>query len=235
MKAIVLAAGRGERMRPLTDRVPKPLLRAGGASLIEWQIARLVAAGIRDIVVNVSHLGEMIEAALGNGAGLGVSIRYSREPQALETAGGIAQALPLLGNAPFVALNADVYCEYDYATLADAVPRLDAERPGWCAYLVLVDNPGHHPRGDFTLGPGNELGIGDAQRLTFSGIGLYRPEFFASIAPGSRRALGPMLLEAASAGCIYGERFGGRWLDVGTPERLAQLEALLLAESPRGQ
>lgn len=233
MKAIILAAGRGERMRPLSDRMPKPLLRAGGASLIEWQVRRLAQAGIGEIVVNVSHLAEQIVAALGDGARFGVRIHYSHEPQALETAGGIVQALASLGDSAFVAVNADIYCEYPYAGLRAAVERLDRKQPEWSAYLVLVDNPPHHPQGDFALGADGAVSAVPAKRLTFSGIGAYRPSFFAGIVPGTRRALGPMLYEAAACGRVRGERFGGRWIDVGTPERLAQLQALLEATPPR--
>ena len=227
MKAIILAAGRGERMRPLSDRVPKPLLRAGGASLIEWQVRRLAAAGVRDIVVNVSHLAHAITGALGDGSALGVAIRYSHEPVALETAGGIAQALPLLGAETFLAVNADVYCEYDYGALLARLERLDREQPGWAAYLVLVDNPAHHPDGDFTLDPDGTVGTEAVGRLTFAGIGAYRPQLFAGIAPGSRGQLAPLLYAAAAKKEVYGERFGGRWVDVGTPERLAALQAEL--------
>ena len=227
MKAMVLAAGRGERMRPLTDTVPKPLLRAGGASLIEWQIRRLAEAGIRDLVVNVSHLADAIVAALGDGARLGTRIAYSREPEALETAGGIANALALLGSDPFLAVNADVYCEYDYGRLPAALQRLEAHGTDWQAYLVLVPNPPHHPHGDFSLAPDGTVRDGQGERLTFAGIGAYRPSFFAGVAPGSRRPLGPMLHEAAAAGRVHGERFDGRWMDIGTPQRLQALRALL--------
>jgi MurNAc alpha-1-phosphate uridylyltransferase len=225
LNAIILAAGRGERMRPLSDRLPKPLLEAGGASLIEWQVRRLTAAGICDIVVNVSHLAEMIVAALGDGERLGARIRYSHEPVALETAGGIALALPLLGPDAFVAVNADIYCEYDYAALPNALARLDRECADWAAYLVLVGNPAHHPQGDFTLSGEGRVGVAVHERLTFSGIGAYRPGFFAGIARGSRKPLGPMLYDAAAQGRVHGERFAGRWIDVGTPQRLAQLRA----------
>jgi MurNAc alpha-1-phosphate uridylyltransferase len=232
VKAIVLAAGRGERMRPLTDHTPKPLLRAGGASLIEWQVKRLAAAGIREIVVNVSHLAELIVAALGDGARFGVRIRFSHEPQALETAGGIVQALPMLGPDPFLAINADIYCEYDYARLPATLHALERKQADWSVHLVLVDNPAHHPQGDFTLGTDGIVGAGRGDRLTFSGIGAYRPGFFDGIAAGTRKPLGPMLYEAAARGRVYGERFGGRWVDVGTPERLAQLRAVLAAAPP---
>ncbi|MGH8636562.1 MAG: N-acetylmuramate alpha-1-phosphate uridylyltransferase MurU [Burkholderiales bacterium] len=227
MNAIILAAGRGERMRPLSDRIPKPLLTVGGASLIEWQVRRLTAAGIRDIVVNVSHLAEMIVAELGDGERLGARIRYSHEPVALETAGGVALALPLLGDDAFVAVNADIYCEYDYSALPPVLDRLEREHTDWAAYLVLIDNPAHHPRGDFTLSRDGLVGVAAQGRLTFSGIGAYRPSFFAGIAPGSRKPLGPMLYDAGAQGRVHGERFAGRWVDVGTPQRLAQLRATL--------
>jgi N-acetyl-alpha-D-muramate 1-phosphate uridylyltransferase len=227
VKAIILAAGRGERMRPLSDRMPKPLLRAGGASLIEWQVRRLAAAGIHDIVVNVSHLAEMIVAELGGGERCGARIRYSHEPVALETAGGIAQALPLLGSDAFVAVNGDIYCEYDYSALPGALARLEREHSAWAAYLVLVDNPAHHVQGDFTLSGDGLVGVAAQQRLTFSGIGIYQPSFFGGIAAGGRKPLGPMLYDAAVQERVHGERFAGRWIDVGTPERLARLRAAL--------
>lgn len=225
MKAIVLAAGRGERMRPLTDRVPKPLLKAGGRSLIEWQITRLVRGGFADIVVNVSHFAGQIEHSLGTGARLGADIRYSHEPVALETAGGIAQALPLLGGEAFLAVAADIYCEYDYARLAPIATALSSDP--WAAYLVLVDNPEHHPDGDFSLSADGVVHSAATGRLTFSGIGVYRPRLFAGIAAGERRSLGPLLHSHAAVADVRGEHFAGMWLDVGTPQRLAQLQALL--------
>jgi MurNAc alpha-1-phosphate uridylyltransferase len=169
----------------------------------------------------------MIVGALGDGAGLGARIRYSHEPQALETAGGIAQALPLLGGETFVAVNADIYCEYDYASLQAALKRLDASHPDWGAFLVLVDNPEHHPHGDFTLQPDGRVSAGEGSRLTFSGIGAYRPGLFAAVAPGTRKPLGPLLYTAASQGRVHAERFCGRWVDVGTPERLERLRRTL--------
>ncbi len=229
MKAIVLAAGRGERMRPLTDRIPKPLLQAGGRSLIEWQILRLVAAGVRDVVVNVAHLGDQIMAKLGDGRELGARIAYSPEATALETAGGIAAALPLLGEGPFIALNADIYCEFDLASLASVAKRLQNAAAPDCVHLVLVDNPGHHAQGDFALdAAGRVQGAGDS-RLTFSGIGLYQPPFFAQIRRGERRPLGPLLHQAAEQGRVSGEHYRGLWMDIGTPERLACLQTLLSA------
>jgi MurNAc alpha-1-phosphate uridylyltransferase len=225
MKAILLAAGRGERMRPLTDRVPKPLLRAGGRSLIEWQIVRLVNAGIRDIVVNVSHLGEQIVAVLADGERLGARIAYSHEAVALETAGGIAAALPALGAGPFLAVNADIYCDFDYRRLASAL--VEDKGTACLAHLVLVDNPVHHRDGDFALDAQGRLSSAQAGRLTFSGIGVYRPEFFAGIVPGERKALGPMLYAAIGEGRVSGERHRGLWMDIGTPERLQHLQRLL--------
>lgn len=185
-----------------------------------WLIERLRAGGFRDLVLNHAHLGAAIVSALGDGAALGVALRYSAEPAALGTAGGIAQALPLLGDAPFVAANADVYCELDFA-------RLRSRPLGVAlAHLVLVDNPPHHPAGDFTLS-GAHVGNAAADRLTFAGIGLYAPELFAGVPRGGRAELAPLLRAAADAGRVTGERFAGRWVDVGTPERLGALDRAL--------
>jgi len=226
-KAIILAAGRGERMRPLSDATPKALLRAGGRSLIEWQIARLVDAGFRDLVVNVCHLGEQIEAALRCGQQLGARIEYSREQVALETAGGIAQALTRMGASPFIAVNADVYCEYDYKRLHAVLAALGDSQTQSVAHLVLVANPPHHAQGDFALAPDGAVRESGGGRLTFSGIGAYRPQLFADIEPGQRRALGPMLDRLACDGALRGEYYAGPWMDVGTPQRLHDLQALL--------
>jgi MurNAc alpha-1-phosphate uridylyltransferase len=220
MRAMILAAGRGERMRPLTDATPKPLLAAGGKPLIVWLIERLAAAGMRELVINHAHLGALLEEALGDGAAWGVRIAYSREGEALETAGGIATALRLLGDAPFVAVNGDIHCDFDFARLDGAL------REGADAHLVLVDNPPHHPRGDFTLDHGR-LGNAEAPRLTFAGIGVYRPQLFAGLAPGTRAPLAPLLRAAADRGALTGERHAGLWTDVGTPARLAELDARL--------
>jgi len=220
MKAMILAAGRGERMRPLTDHLPKPLLEVGGKPLVAWLIERLRTGGFRDLVLNHAHLGAAIESALGDGGALGVSIRYSREAAALGTAGGIAQALPLLDGAPFAAVNADVFCDF-------AFDRLRTHRLGAAlAHLVLVDNPLHHPAGDFTLS-GAQIGNATADRLTFAGIGLYSPALFSGVRRGERAELAPLLREAAEAGRVTGERFAGRWVDVGTPERLSALDRAL--------
>lgn len=219
MKAMILAAGRGERMRPLTDATPKPLLPAGGKALIVHLIERLAREGFTDLVINHAHLGAQLEAALGDGGRLGVRIAWSREGVALETAGGIATALPLLGDAPFLAVNGDLYCDFAFGALRRTPP------PDCDAHLVLVDNPDHHPGGDFTLSEGR---IGNALhgRLTFAGIGVYRPRLFDGIAPGTRAPLAPLLRAAADRGAVSGERHAGCWMDVGTPERLAALDAL---------
>ncbi len=226
MRAMILAAGRGERMRPLTDATPKPLLLAGGKPLIVWHIEALVRAGIRDLVVNHAHLGRMIEAALGDGARFGARIAWSPEAEALETAGGIANALPLLGDGPFLVVNGDIACDCDFAPLAARAQTLRAS--GLLAHLLLVPNPPHHPQGDFVLREGRVVS-GNEGRLTFSGIGLYEPALFAGIARGARARLAPLLRAAMDEGRVGGELHGGRWLDVGTPERLAQLDRELSA------
>ena len=219
MKAMILAAGRGERMRPLTDATPKPLLLAGGKPLIVWHIEKLARAGFTELVINHAHLGDQIEASLGDGSRFGVSIRYSAEAEALETAGGIANALPLLGAGPFLVVNGDIFCDYDFAALPPELGALSA-------WLVLVDNPAHHPDGDFALKDDRVLNEGE-HKLTFSGIGLYRPELFASIARGSKARLAPLLREQMALGRVGGEHYRGFWLDVGTPQRLHMLDKLL--------
>lgn len=218
MKAMILAAGRGERMRPLTDHTPKPLLPVGGKPLIVWHIEKLAQAGFRDIVINHAHLGQQIETTLGDGRQFGVSIQYSPETEALETAGGIAYALPLLGNAPFLVVNGDVFCDYDFANIPKNLSQL--------AWLVLVDNPAHNPGGDFALVDHQVISDGDAKR-TFSGIGVYQPELFFGVVRGSKAKLAPLLRAAMAQGQVGGEYFAGRWLDIGTPERLAELDAAL--------
>lgn len=217
---MLLAAGRGERMRPLTDATPKPLLEAGGRTLVARLIGRLAVAGFGDLVINHAHLGHKIEAALGDGARLGMRIRYSPEATALETAGGIAQALPLLGPGPFAAINADLHTDFPFAALRTALRGDDL------AHLVLVDNPRHHPLGDFALADGRVRNAG-APMLTFSGIGVYDPALFAGITHGAKAQLAPLLRRAADAGRVSGTHFRGRWVDVGTPERLAALDAEL--------
>jgi MurNAc alpha-1-phosphate uridylyltransferase len=227
MKAMILAAGRGERMRPLTDRVPKPLLQAGGRPLIAYLIERLARAGYDELVVNVSHLGALIERELGDGSRYGVRIAYSYEAQALETGGGIANALPLLGDTPFLAVNSDIYCDFDFTRLAAAAPALEAGDA--CAHLVLVDNPAHHPLGDFCLDRGRVTAEGTRPRLTFSGIGVYAPALFAGVGRGARRQLAALLKPAMAQGRVSGERHHGVWMDIGTPERLADADRVIAA------
>lgn len=221
MHAMILAAGRGERLRPLTDHCPKPLLKVAGKPLIVRHIERLRSAGIIDIVINLAHLGFMIEEALGDGASLGVRLSYSHEVQALETAGGIRQALPRLGRAPFMVVNGDIHCDFDLGRLINAADHL--AQSASLAHLVLVPNPAHHPDGDFGLEHGRAQ-LSAANRLTYAGIGLFDPALFAAIPPGTLAPLGPLLRANMDRGTISGERYDGYWLDVGTPERLAQLE-----------
>lgn len=227
MRAMILAAGRGERMRPLTDATPKPLLRAGGHALIEYHIAALVAAGLRDIVINHAHLGAQIEAALGDGARYGAHLSYSPEGgQALETGGGIFHALTLLGDGPFAVVNGDIWTDFPFIRLTDHTgePIIASDD---LAHLVLVDNPAHHRGGDFILANGRATEGADAtRRLTFSGIGIYRPELFAGCEDGAF-PLAPLLRDAMASDRVSGEHYTGRWVDVGTPDRLAALDAEL--------
>ena len=227
---MILAAGRGERMRPLTDHTPKPLLQVGGKPLIVWHIERLRAAGFTHIVINHAHFGQQIEDALGNGAELGVSIDYSREVSALETAGGIATPLPLIDAEVFTVVNGDIYCEYDFSRLAEPMARL-ASGHDW-AHLVLVDNPPHHPNGDFVLEAGRLINSDvpltpHPERFTFSGIGVYHRALFAHSEAGVKAPLVPLLRLAIDAGRASGEYHAGRWVDVGTPVRLQQLDESL--------
>jgi MurNAc alpha-1-phosphate uridylyltransferase len=221
MKAMILAAGKGERMRPLTEVSPKPLLKVGGRSLIEYHLDRLAEQGFTEVVINTSWLAEQIPAALGDGLGRGLNITYTREqPEPLETAGGIANALHLLGDAPFVVINGDIWCDYR----PDPELELGENR----AHLVLVDNPEHNRSGDFGL-QGRQVVKQAAQMLTFSGIGYYRPEIFHSIRAGHAAPLAPLLRDLASEGLLSGEHYQGAWLDIGTPERLEQLNTSLSA------
>ncbi|MBV2158151.1 nucleotidyltransferase family protein [Achromobacter denitrificans] len=223
MRAMILAAGRGERMRPLTDRLPKPLLSVGGKPLIVWHLQRLAAAGIRDIVINHAWLGHEIERALGDGGEYGVRIRYSAEASALETAGGIAQALPLLGDAPFLVVNGDVWCDWD----PGLAPGLGRTLPPGGAWLLLVDNPVQHPAGDFHLAADGLVHAQGEPRLTFAGIGVYHPSLFSDVVRGTAAPLAPLLRQAMARGLARGARHEGRWTDVGTPQRLADLDAEL--------
>ena len=218
--AMILAAGRGARMRPLTDHIPKPLLNAGGKPLIHHHLEALSQAGFQQVVVNHSYLGRMIEASLGDGNRWGLSIRYSPEPgAALETGGGIHNALPMLGEKPFLVVNADIWTDFDYAGIDIPCSSL--------AHLVLVDNPPHHPEGDFSLAGERVCESGEI-RLTFSGIGIYRRELFAGCSRGPF-ALGPLLKSAMVKGDVSGEYFYGIWVDAGTPERLKALDEVLVS------
>jgi MurNAc alpha-1-phosphate uridylyltransferase len=217
MKAMVLAAGRGERLRPLTDHTPKPLLLVRGQPLIAWHLHALARAGVREAVINLSWHGAQLRAALGGGERFGLHISYSEEPEgALEVGGGIFHALPLLGTGPFLVVNGDTYTDIDFARLSIA--------PHALAHLVLVPNPAHHPQGDFALRAGLVEAAGEP-RLTYSGIGVFRPELFAGCSPG-RFPLLPLLRAAMAAERLCGERFAGAWTDVGTAARLASLNAL---------
>jgi N-acetyl-alpha-D-muramate 1-phosphate uridylyltransferase len=220
MKAMILAAGRGERMRPLTDATPKPLLQVGGKALIEYSLERLVAAGFSDIVINIAYLGRQIQAYCGDGRRWDCRILYSDEGEtALETAGGIAYALPLLGEQPFLVVNADIICDYPLTNLSNRAFQL--------AHLVMIANPPHHSQGDFSLGSDGRLSHVDKGKLTFSGIGLYHPALFAGI-PKAPLKLRPILNEAIAKGLISGEEYGGLWLDIGTPQRLQEINTALL-------
>ena len=218
MKAMILAAGRGERMRPLTDTTPKPLLKVGGKSLIVWHLEHLAKAGFEEIVINHAHLGGQIEAALGDGKQWKLHIQYSPEKIALETAGGIANALPLLGDEPFLVVNGDIFADIDFGALELITPNL--------AHLVMVDNPPQHPQGDFALTGGMLMESGEP-KLTFSGVGVYHPDLFASVTRGEAAKLAPLLKVAMAKGLVSAQQHHGAWHDVGTPQRLVELDAML--------
>ena len=236
MRALIFAAGLGERMRPLTDRTPKPLLQAGGKPLIAWHLEKLAALGIRDVVINTSWLAEQFPSILGDGDRFGLRLHYAYEgPEPLETGGGMLNALALLGEAPFLAVNGDIWCDVDFARL----PR----EPAGDVHLVMVDNPAHHPNGDFALDDGARLHTGGDERLTFSGIGVYRPRLLdgwrdvIGDTPGAAQApprfqLAPLLRAAMSRGAASGAHHRGQWTDAGTPQRLAELDARLAQGSP---
>ncbi len=215
MKAMILAAGRGERMRPLTDHTPKPLLPVAGKPIIVHTINQLVSAGFHEIVINHAHLGQQIEAALGNGEQFGAVLYYSPEgDEALETAGGIINALPLLGNDVFLVVNGDIATDFPFAELKKITVDL--------AHLVLVDNPEHHPHGDFALTSSDTVIENGSELFTFSGIGLYHADLFAKTPPGKSK-LGPLLRQAMSEGRVTGQKHSGFWMDIGTPQRLDDL------------
>ncbi len=223
MRAMILAAGRGKRMRPLTDTTPKPLLTAGGKPLIVWHIERLVAAGITQIIINHAWLGEQIEHALGDGSAFGAQLAYSPEATALETAGGIAKALPFFGEHPFLVMNGDVWCDWDPAqAVGHARGLVDRNALAW---LLLVDNPPHHPEGDFLIPPLAP------HALTFSGIGIYRPDLFAGVTGDKPVRLAPLLHQALKDRQVEANRHTGYWTDVGTPDRLETLNQNLVRPS----
>lgn len=216
MKAMILAAGRGERMRPLTDHTPKPLLPVAGRALIEYTIRQLVAAGVTDIIINHAHLGRQIETHLGDGRQFGAVINYSPEgEQGLETAGGIIHALPLLGDAPFLVVNGDIATDFPFARLKNL--NLDL------AHLVLVENPEHHREGDFAMDQAGQVTEHGTPKLTFSGIGVYRPELFRNTPPGTKK-LAPLLRSAMAEQHVSGQTHDGFWMDIGTPQRLQELD-----------
>lgn len=225
MRAMILAAGRGERMRPLTDHTPKPLLEVGGKPLIVWHIERLARAGITELVVNHAYLGQQIEQTLGNGSRWGVRIQYSPEQTALETAGGIANALPLLGKQAFLVINGDVFTDIDYAALDLPAGKL--------AHLIMVDNPPQHPNGDFALCDGVVQQAGQ-HTLTFSGVGVYHPDLFRSVRRGEGAKLAPLLRAAMQQSLVTGQHHAGMWHDIGTPARLQQLDEWLRNQSSSG-
>jgi MurNAc alpha-1-phosphate uridylyltransferase len=233
MKAMIFAAGRGERMRPLTDTCPKPLLKVRGRPLIVWQILNLVRAGITEIVINYAHLGHLFEEVLGDGGQFGAQIQYSAEGTALETAGGIAKARHLLGEEPFVAISGDIYIpHFDF----DQVKTVLEDSDLWgnpipldkrdVAWIYLVKNPPHHPAGDFAL---NSFSIANegSPLYTFANIGVYRPQMFDAITPGEHAKLGPLLREYAARGQVGGEIYRGEWINVGTVEQLEELNTPL--------
>ncbi|MES2151523.1 MAG: nucleotidyltransferase family protein [Pseudomonadota bacterium] len=233
MKAMIFAAGRGERMRPLTDACPKPLLKVRGRPLIAWHVLNLVRAGITEIVINHAHLGQMIEQVLGDGSGYGARIAYSHETQALETAGGIARALHLLGEEPFLAISGDIYCPYfDFEQVKDVLHDKDMwgnpyppEQRDMC-WIYLVKNPFHNPDGDFGLSMYSIANEGDP-KWTFANIGVYRSEMFKDIVPGAHARLGPLIRQYAELGQVGGELYAGDWVNVGTIAQLEQLNAPL--------
>ena len=243
VKAMILAAGRGERMRPLTDTCPKPLLAAGGKPLLAWHLERLAEAGYQEVVINHAHLGFMLQDALGDGHAFGLSIIWSDETQGvLETAGGIVKALPHLGTGPFLVINGDIFCDWDVSRAKEIASRMKATHD--LGHLVMVPNPPQHKDGDFILEGGRIVNMGsnvpmantadrEAKRLTFSGIGIYDPNLFAGISPGTSAKLAPLLKTAIAQSRLGGEAYRGRWHDIGTPERLAALDRELHDELRR--
>jgi len=226
MQAMILAAGRGERMRPLSDATPKPLLEVGGKPLIVWQLERLVAAGFREIVINVAHHAEAIVSALGDGSRLSAAIAYSREPQPLEVAGGIATALPLLADGVALIVSGDLYTEYDYATLIGRALTMAATSAPPHVHMVMVSNPAYHPAGDFALADGR-LALDGTARFTFANIALYRTSLFRELPRGEKIKMLPLYRDWIGRGWVSAEHYRGVWANIGTPADLAQLDAAL--------
>lgn len=225
---MILAAGRGERMRPFTDTCPKPLLLVAGKPLIVWHLERLAAAGLHDIIINHAHLGQMLEDALGDGSRYGVHIEYSPEGVALETAGGIAHALPQLGDAPFLVINGDIFCDFDFSSVPQLAQQVRQQNA--LAWLLLTPNPSHHLSGDFYLQQ-HTVHPTTGTRLTFSGIGIYQPILFAGLSRDQPAKLAPLLHNAINAHKVIGQCHNGLWVDVGTPERLTRLTQLIQSEN----
>jgi MurNAc alpha-1-phosphate uridylyltransferase len=229
MQAMILAAGRGERMRPLSDRLPKPLLSVGGKSLVAWQIERLAAAGFRDIVMNVAYLGHAIEAAVGDGSLFGVTVRYSHEQEPLEVAGGIATALPLLTSPVILVVSADLFTRFDYASLRPRLLAMQQAVEAPHAHMVMVPNPTYHAGGDFALRD-NILALEGRPRATFGNIALYRTSLFRELPRGSKLKILPCYRDWIARGWVTGEQFTGCWANLGTPADLAELDRALRAE-----
>jgi len=230
MQAMILAAGRGERMRPLSDTTPKPLLEVGGKPLIVWQLERLVVSGFKELVINVAHCAEAIISALGDGSRLGASIAYSREPQPLEVAGGIATALPFFHDGVVLIVSGDLYTEYDYATLVGRAMKMAATSGPPHAHMVMVPNPAYHPAGDFALA-GGTLTLDGAARSTFANIALYRTSLFRELPHGEKLKMLPLYRDWIARGWVSGEIYRGMWANVGTPADLVELDAALRSTS----
>ncbi|HEY1439035.1 MAG TPA: nucleotidyltransferase family protein [Casimicrobiaceae bacterium] len=232
---MILAAGRGERMRPLSDELPKPLLMAGGKPLVVWQIERLVSAGFGEIVINVAHLGGIVETTLGDGRKFGASIRYSREIEPLEVAGGIATALPMLGDGIVLVVSGDIHTEFDYASLSARAGAMAATDQAPHLHMVMVPNPAYHPGGDFVLNRDRLTlnGSNGAQRTTFGNIALYRTSLFRQLPSGKKLKMLPLYRDWIARGWASGELFIGRWANVGTTAELSRLDSQLLSNEPR--